>query len=194
MCSVTDAEPWSVMTTGGGAYTGPNSWRQSKPRVSGPESYLIRSTSPPIRMLNSDAGCSKTGKLKPDLAACELFPLTGLLEFELSFLLSRSPRIEPNELPPFLSFLFEIRLSVLSGVAVVLSALSPATSKEPNGIRQLVVHVGKSLRNLMMSMIRSTIVRSGPPARVENALAIEIRVTSSPPTRWLRSDSTGIGA
>ena len=46
----------------------------------------------------------------------------------------------------------------------------------------------------MTATIVSTNVRSGPPSSVLNAFAIDTRVTSSPPTRWLKSESTGIGA
>ena len=46
----------------------------------------------------------------------------------------------------------------------------------------------------MTATIVSTNDKSGPPSSVLNAFAIETRVTSSPPTRWLKSESTGIGA
>src|SRR4051794_4346461 len=147
--------------------------------------------------LNSVAGCSNTGKLKPALAPpLPAPPASELLGSGDEFLASRSPNELGNAVPPSLSFFddWSMRLSVLLGVAVVSSAFAPTTENDPIGMRHEVAQVGMWLMKLITAVMVSTNVRSGPPAMVLNALAIDTIVTSSPPTRWLRSDSTGIGA
>ena len=143
--------------------------------------------SPPINRLKIEAGLSRIGKLNPAFA---LPVLTEL--FDAVF-------IAPDALwPPFSAsgagVVAEIRDPVLSGVAVVLIAVAPETWNVPMKMPRLASPAGIALIILTTSRRRSTIVRSGPPASVLNASAIVISVTSPPPTRWLRSESTGIGA
>ena len=115
----------------------------------------------------------------------------------LESLASSLPAIEAKLVPPSPSTLLpaSIMLSVLSGVAVLSTTLVGSRSKLPSGMRQSVaVHSGRLLMKSTTPAMVSTKSSFGPSATVLNALAIDTMVTSSPPARWLRSESTGIGA
>ena len=63
----------------------------------------------------------------------------------------------------------------------------------PTGI-MMFAPTGRLLTSVMIAATRSMKSSLGPPASVLNVFASVIRVTSSPPARCERSDSTGIGA
>src|SRR6266540_949466 len=137
MRSVTDAEPASVTNTGGGAYTGPKACRQLKASVSGPESNVTRSTSPPISRLNAEAGLSRIGNLNPDFSTSPLFgvrllptPKTGC---PAAALLSFFPFSAVFTASPVDGDVDWYILSAVDGELLVSSALSPATTKLPSG-------------------------------------------------------------